>query len=98
MPEHLREKFANFPPIFKKTDVSRNDIGPLMKEYAEKKQPSFSTSPNVDIMFPSKEWYFDHSAIFILFGFGTGLHKNIPLCGIYSNEMLQQVCAVSSEC
>ena len=98
MPEHLREKFANFPPIFKNTDVSRNDIGPLMKEYAEKKQPSFSTSPNVDIMFPSKEWYFDHSAIFILFGFGTGLDKNIPLCGIYSNEMLQQVCAVSSEC
>ena len=36
VPEHLREKFANFPPIFKNTDVSRDDIGPLMKEYAEK--------------------------------------------------------------
>ena len=47
-----------------------------MKEYAEKKQPSFSTSPNVDIKFPYKEWYFDHSAIFISFGLGTGVHKN----------------------
>ena len=28
--------FANFPPIFKNTVVSRNDIGDLMKEYAEK--------------------------------------------------------------
>ena len=32
----LKEKCANFPPIFKNTDVSRVDNGPLMKEYAEK--------------------------------------------------------------
>ena len=38
VPEHLRENFANFPPIFKNTYVSRDDIGPLMKEYAEKNQ------------------------------------------------------------
>ena len=35
-PEHLRDYFSNFPPIFKRTVVSRNDIGDLMKEYAEK--------------------------------------------------------------
>ena len=34
--EHLKAYFANFPPIFKNTVVSRNDIGDLMKEYAEK--------------------------------------------------------------
>ena len=34
--EHLRDYFSNFPPIFKKTVVSRDDIGYLMKEYAEK--------------------------------------------------------------
>ena len=34
--ERLRDYFSNFPPIFKKTVVSRNDIGDLMKEYAEK--------------------------------------------------------------
>ena len=36
VPEHLKAYFANFPPIFKNTVVSRNDIGDLMKEYAEK--------------------------------------------------------------
>ena len=36
VPEHLRSYFSNFPPIFKNTEVSREDIGPLMREYAEK--------------------------------------------------------------
>ena len=36
VPEHLRDYFSNFPPIFKNAVVSRDDIGNLMKEYAEK--------------------------------------------------------------
>ena len=36
VPEHLRSFFSNFPPVFKNTVVSREDIGPLMREYAEK--------------------------------------------------------------
>ena len=36
VPEHLRSYFSNFPPIFKNTVVSREDIGTLMREYAEK--------------------------------------------------------------
>ena len=36
VPEHLRNYVSNFPPFFKSTVVSRNDIGDLMKEYAEK--------------------------------------------------------------
>ena len=36
MPEHLRDYFSNFPPMFENTVVSRDDIGNLMKEYAEK--------------------------------------------------------------
>ena len=36
VPEELRKKFANFPPIFKNTNVGRHDIGLLMEEYAEK--------------------------------------------------------------
>ena len=35
-PIHLRSYFSNFPPIFKNTVVSREDIGTLMREYAEK--------------------------------------------------------------
>ena len=33
--EILRSKFDNSPPIFKNTSVSKNDIGDLMKTYAE---------------------------------------------------------------
>ena len=33
--ESLRENFANFPPIFKNTFVSKSDLGDLMKNYAE---------------------------------------------------------------
>ena len=36
VPEHLRDYFSNFPPIFKNTVVSRDDNGNLMKQYAEK--------------------------------------------------------------
>ena len=34
-PEILRSKFDNFPPIFKNILVGKNDIGDLMKTYAE---------------------------------------------------------------
>ena len=38
VPENLRAKFVNFPPIFKNTLVSKSDIGDLMKNYAEEKR------------------------------------------------------------
>ena len=34
--ENLRKAFANFPPIFKNVIVGTDDIGTIMKEYAEK--------------------------------------------------------------
>ena len=36
VPEELRERFANFPPIFKNFDVGRENIEKFMLEYAEK--------------------------------------------------------------
>ena len=36
MPEHLRDYSPNFYPMFKNIVVSRDDIGSLMKQYAEK--------------------------------------------------------------
>ena len=38
VPENLRENFANFPPIFKNTFVSKSDIEDLMKSYAEEER------------------------------------------------------------
>ena len=46
VPEHLRDYFSNFPPIFKNTVVIRDNIGNLMKEYAEKE----GTLPQLRIM------------------------------------------------
>ena len=36
--ENLRANFANFPPIFKNTLVSKSDIEDLMKSYAEEER------------------------------------------------------------
>ena len=36
VPEDLRKRFANFPPIFKNCDVGRDNIGKYMLEHAEK--------------------------------------------------------------
>ena len=36
VPEHLHDYISNVPPILKSTAVRRNDIGNLMKQYAEK--------------------------------------------------------------
>ena len=38
VPESLSENFANFPPIFKNTLLSKSDIGDLMKNYAEEER------------------------------------------------------------
>ena len=35
VPDELKPTFSNFPPIFKNIDVSRNDIGEYIKNYAE---------------------------------------------------------------
>ena len=35
-PEYLRKQFAIFPPILKNVNLCRQDMGPLMQEYAEK--------------------------------------------------------------
>ena len=36
VPDELKKKFANSPPVFKNTNVGRHDIGLLMKDDAEK--------------------------------------------------------------
>ena len=38
VPDYLRANFANIPPIFKNTLVSKSDIGDLMKNYAEEEK------------------------------------------------------------
>jgi len=35
VPEHLKAQFADLPPIFKNTDISINDVGETMQQYAQ---------------------------------------------------------------
>ena len=66
IPGNLRAKFANFPPVFKNTLFSKNDIGDLMNTYAEEKrimsQPrklliSSFTLPNRTLITPLLSFY-----------------------------------------
>ena len=43
VPDELKSKFAEFPPIFKNAEVSRADIGSFMRAYCEKE--NLLTSP-----------------------------------------------------
>ena len=84
VPEHLRDYFSNFPPIFKNTVVSRDDIGNLMKQYAEKEnimdQPrrmliSSFIPTNGTIITPLLLFYLKLGLVCIKF---TGLFNALP--------------------
>ena len=36
VPEHLKQRFSQFPPIFKNIEISISDVGPYMKQLCEK--------------------------------------------------------------
>ena len=69
VPDHLREHFSEMTPIFKNIEVTRNDIGPLMREYAE--QHKLLTTPRrtligsyvgskILLATPLLRWYLTH--------------------------------------
>ena len=76
VPEILRAIFANFPPLFKITLVSKSYIGDLMKKHAEERllsQPrkmlmSSFTSQNGTLFTP------------LLFATGVCCYGNTPFC------------------
>ena len=83
VPEHLRSYFLNFPPIFKNTVVSREDIGTLMRDYAENEnimpQPrkmlisSFNLT-NGSIITPLLLFFLQHGLVCRF----TGLFNTLP--------------------
>lgn len=69
VPEHLREYFAEMPPIFKNIEVGREDIGDFMKSYAIENnllsQPRKSLIGSYHakgklLITPLLKWYLDH--------------------------------------
>ena len=69
VPEHLKDYFSEFPPIFKKATVSRDDIGQFMQAFLDRTGKKFKPTnyligsmfaTNVLIITPLVRWYVDH--------------------------------------
>lgn len=69
VPDHLREQFQEMCPIFKNTEISRDDIGDFMKAYAEEndimRQPRRSLigsmkGEKILLATPLLKWYLEH--------------------------------------
>ncbi|CAH3180046.1 unnamed protein product, partial [Porites lobata] len=69
VPEHLKEKFSEMCPIFKNTEISRDDIGDFMKAFAEEHnimaQPRRSLigsmkGEKILLATPLLKWYLEH--------------------------------------
>jgi G:T-mismatch repair DNA endonuclease (very short patch repair protein) len=69
VPERLKEKFSEMTPIFKNIEVGREDISPLMREYADKNK--LLTTPRrtligsykgekILLATPLLKWYIDN--------------------------------------
>ena len=79
--EDLQKKLANFPPIFKNTNVGRHDIGSLMQDYAEKR--GFLCQPRKMLIasyFPENGTLITpHYSAPISFRVGTSMQKGLSL-------------------
>ena len=70
VPNDLKTKFAEMPPIIKKIDISRDDIGENMKTYAEERGVMSHSrrsligsmfGEKIMIIFPLLKWYVEHA-------------------------------------
>ena len=94
VPEHLRDYFSNFPPIFKNTVESRDDNGDLMKQYAEKE--NIMVQPKRMLL---SNFFLTNGTIIspsLLFYLKLGLDS--PICSIHSQKMFWQFCTVCRGC
>ena len=71
-PNHLKQLFNEFPPIFKNVMVGREDVGELMKRFAEEngllKKPrrmliSSYFGEKILLTTPLAKWYLDHGLV-----------------------------------
>ena len=63
VPDHLKGKFSEMCPIFKNTNISRDDIGEYMKAYAEEPRRSLIGSmkgEKILLATPLLKWYLKH--------------------------------------
>ena len=72
VPEHLQDHFAEMQPVFKNVTVTRDDIGPFMRQYAE--ENDIMSAPrrmligsyrgeNILLATPLLRWYLAHGLV-----------------------------------
>ena len=98
VPENLNAYFANFPPNFKNTIVSRNDIGDLMKEYAERE--GITSQPRRMLI---SSFHLRNGTIItllLLYYMHLGLEwtKKSSIRSVSSHELFQWLCIVCRQC
>ena len=98
VPEHLRDNFSNFPPIFKNTAVSRDDIGNLMKQYAKKE--NIMVQPRRMLISSFFLTNGTNKTPLLLFFFATwaSLLKDSPVFSIHSQNMFRHLRTVCRGC
>ena len=80
VPENLRSKFVNFPPIFKNTLVGRSDIGDLMKNYDEEERLLSPPRKMLMYSFTLQNGTLITPLLLFCSTIGSCLHINTPLC------------------
>ena len=69
VPDKLKSKFAEMPPIFKNVEVSRDDIGDHMRQYAvdhdimsqpRKRLVGSMFGEKIMVISPMLKWYVEH--------------------------------------
>jgi hypothetical protein len=74
-PENLKELYADFPPIIKHAEISREDAGQLMKEYAEQTNQLRQPRKNLISSYFGKELMLSTPMIRFLVDHGLILEK-----------------------
>ena len=77
VPQHLRRCFSNFPPIFKITEIIKEDIGTLMKECAQMENILVQPRKMINSSF---HWNAHHPFNFVFFEACAGVSFNTFWC------------------
>ena len=80
VPENLREAFVNFPPVFKNINLGRDDIGPFIKEDAEKEELSSQPTGILISSFLFEKGTIITPLLFFYLDLGLICEKIIALC------------------
>ena len=93
VPEKLKANFANFPSMFKNTITSKNDIGDLMKNYAEEER--FLSQPR-KMLISSFSLHMEHLLLFcccFIYKGGLLLPKNTVLLSTFQRNASTVLCS-----